>query len=131
MKKTLRKNITGSSKRVDRNYTDSEKLNSRELLENIKSLLSSKQESYVREINFMRDRFTHDSEAIKIGLDRLINSAKDENSLKPEIINRLRRFSASDGYSNGNGTNNLKESERYLTELEREIMNVLSGQFKK
>jgi len=97
----------------------------------LRDQICNEQESYIREIDFLRNKFTHDSETVKLALDKLLSRAKDGNGLSSEIVNRLNRFMNNLENCEDDEDIDLKISEKFLSEVEKEVITILSGQFKK
>ena len=129
LKKTrqLPKKIIGNNGHKD--PVDVEKL-----LENLLEQISRRRDEYVRQINILRDKFIQDTETIRMGLEKLSSSRAHREEISSDKIHSLNRLARKEiplEDLDFNDIDNLKAYEKHLADLEKEIIEILTGRFRK
>lgn len=105
------------------------------LLNDLLGQLEKNQAEYTRMTNLMQAKFTQDSETIKMGLAKLLTSQTHRDGIPVDRLNRLQELLVHDS-SSGNPAEcsdlkYLRQHEKHLAEVEKEIIGILSKRFKK
>jgi hypothetical protein len=129
LKKTrqLPKKIIGNSSHND--PVDVEKL-----LENLLEQTGRRRDEYIRQINILKDKFIQDTETIRMGLEKLSSSRAHREEIsnnKLHSLNRLSMKEMSIEDMDSDDIDNLRAYERHLADLEKEVIEILTGRFKK
>lgn len=105
-----------------------------EVLQDLFQQVDKNEGDFIKEINILRDKFISDCETIKMGLTQLLNSEEHRSSISTEKATHLKAIADSspeNEETNEDDLSKLQAKEKYLTELEREIIGILSQRFKK
>jgi hypothetical protein len=105
-----------------------------EVLQDLFDQVNKNEGDFIKEINILRDKFIADSETIKMGLTQLLNSEEHQSTISTEKATHLKEIAYLDMNKAESGQDDLSKlqaREKYITELEREIIMILSHRFKK
>lgn len=104
------------------------------LLENLLEQAGRRRDEYVRQINILRDKFIQDTETIRMGLEKLSSSRAHREEISSDKIHSLKclamkEISLKD--LDSSDSDNLRAYEKYLADLEKEVIEILTGRFKR
>jgi hypothetical protein len=105
-----------------------------DVLKDLLEQVDKNEGDFVKEVNILRDRFIADSETIKMGLTQLLGSKEHRDTISSEKAIHLKEIadlSAEGEDSKLDDLAKLQAREKYLTELEKTIIGILSQRFKK
>ena len=134
LKDKLKRKGNGQDK-PDLNISQNDQAATEALLNDLLSQLDKNQAEYTRMTNLMQAKFAQDSETIKMGLAKLLTSQTHRDGIPADRLNRLQELLVHDR-SIGNPAECsdlkcLRQHEKHLAEVEREIIGILSKRFKK
>ncbi len=121
-------------KKIIGNNGQNDPVDVEKLLENLLEQAGRRQKEYVRQINILRDKFIQDTETIRMGLEKLSSSPahrEEISSDKIQSLNRLAMKEISFKDLDSNDIDNLRAYERHLADLEKEVIEILTGRFKR
>jgi Arc/MetJ-type ribon-helix-helix transcriptional regulator len=104
------------------------------VLEDLFRQVDKNEGDFIKEINILRDKFISDSETIKMGLTQLLNSEEHRETISSEKATYLKQIADSSleqKDSELDDLSKLQAREKYLGELEKEIIGILSQRFRK
>jgi len=104
------------------------------VLENLFRQVDRNEGEFIKEINILRDKFISDSETIKMGLTQLMNSEQHRETISSEKATHLKQIADLNMEPEDTKLDDLSKlqvREKYLGELEKEIIDILSQHFKK
>ena len=104
------------------------------VLEDLFRQVDRNEGEFIKEINILRDKFISDSETIKMGLTQLMNSEQHRETISSEKATHLKQIADLNMEPEDTKLDDLSKlqaREKYLGELEREIIGILSQHFKK
>lgn len=105
-----------------------------EVLQDIFKQVDKNEGDFIKEISILRDKFIADSETIKMGLTQLLNSEEHRSTISMEKATHLKEIAdinVDKTDTKQDDLSKLQAREKYLTELEKTIIEILSQRFKK
>lgn len=121
-------------KRIIGNNGHGDPVDVEKLLEKLLEQTGRRCDEYVERINILRDKFIQDSETIRMGLEKLTSSSAHREEISGEKVRSLIRLARQEialEDLDSDDIDNLRAYERHLAVLEREIIEILTGRFKK
>jgi hypothetical protein len=104
------------------------------LLESLLEQIGQRRDEYIRQINILRDKFIQDTETIRMGLEKLSSSQTHREEISTDRLHSLNRLAMKKMSLEDMDTDdidNLKTYEKHLADLEKEVIEILTGRFKK